>query len=158
MTTCQISSLTRIKTNSADATTPWFDVAPNHTVMLSGFPPKGSYIANLTRRSLNLRPQASSGRPNLPLPPQIQSDLGKIRPQNLRLARLPAILLLVQNPQLLQPTPPMLPIPSPSRTCLQLNNRNSWENTSNFSRRLSKGGRSYKKLTPTAPPQRPSFL
>lgn len=30
-----------LKTNSTDASTPWFDVAPNHTIMLSGFPPKG---------------------------------------------------------------------------------------------------------------------
>ena len=41
-----VVSLTVLKTNSTDATTPWFDVAPNHTVMLSGFPPKGSCIPN----------------------------------------------------------------------------------------------------------------
>lgn len=42
-----ITSLALLKTNSTDATTPWFDVAPNHTVMLSGFPPKGSCIPDL---------------------------------------------------------------------------------------------------------------
>ena len=43
----QIVPLTPFKTNSTDATTPWFDVAPNHTVMLSGFPAKGPSVTNL---------------------------------------------------------------------------------------------------------------
>ncbi|KAF9650243.1 hypothetical protein BDM02DRAFT_3268153 [Thelephora ganbajun] len=30
-----------LSANFTDAASPWFDVAPNHTVMLSGFPPKG---------------------------------------------------------------------------------------------------------------------
>ena len=36
-----------LKVNSAEATAPWFDVAPNHTIMLSGFPQKGSYEPNI---------------------------------------------------------------------------------------------------------------
>lgn len=46
--------LTLFKVKFADATNPWFDVMPNHTIMLSGFPPKGLCIVNLPWRSLNL--------------------------------------------------------------------------------------------------------
>lgn len=51
--TSRITLLTLLKTNSTDATTPWFDVAPNHTIMLSGFPTKGVCIVNPRWRSLN---------------------------------------------------------------------------------------------------------
>lgn len=42
--TFEITFLTLLKANSTDTTVPWFDVLPNHTIMLSGFPPKGLCI------------------------------------------------------------------------------------------------------------------
>lgn len=44
--TSRLSLLTPLKVNSTDPTTPWFDVAPNHTILLCGFPPKGLYPLN----------------------------------------------------------------------------------------------------------------
>ena len=152
-----VVSLTVLKTNSTDATTPWFDVAPNHTVMLSGFPPKGSCIPNHPQRSLTPRSQASSGRPKPLLLPQTPNGLVRIQPPNLRPVHLLASLLLAQNLRPLRPTPLPFPIPHLSRVCLQLSNKSLWKNTSNFNQRSSERGLSYKRLRPMASPRKSSF-